>query len=90
MRWCVIVVVASLLPLPALAAKCDWCGCRGGPGYRMPNGKCAGRRALRRVCGDPPSTRCTFEGGPDGPVLRRPQAAPGQPVQPKQQQERRK
>lgn len=23
---------------------CRGCGCRGGAGYRLPNGKCAGRR----------------------------------------------
>jgi len=23
---------------------CSGCGCRGGPGYRLPNGKCASRR----------------------------------------------
>jgi hypothetical protein len=42
---------------------CDWCGCRGGPGYRAPNGQCVGKAALYRVCGNPPTTKCTYEGG---------------------------
>lgn len=41
---------------------CRGCGCRGGPGWRGPNGRCVGYRALDRVCGVPPTTRCTYEG----------------------------
>jgi hypothetical protein len=37
------------------------CGDSGGPGYRGPNGKCVGWEVLGRVCGCPPSTRCTPE-----------------------------
>jgi hypothetical protein len=37
------------------------CGDLGGPGYRGPNGKCVSWEALGRVCGSPPSTRCTDE-----------------------------
>jgi hypothetical protein len=37
------------------------CGDRGGPGYRGPDGKCVSWEALGRVCGSPPTTRCTGE-----------------------------
>ena len=35
------------------------CGDRGGSVYRGPDGKCVSWEALDRVCGSPPSTRCT-------------------------------
>ena len=38
------------------------CGCRGGPGYRGPDGKCVGWVNIGRVCGSPPTTHCTPEG----------------------------
>lgn len=57
-------------PLPTRPATpvgsemaCKGCGCRGGPGYRGPNGKCVGWDDLIKICGDPPMTRCTKEGG---------------------------
>ena len=40
------------------------CGSRGGPGYRGPNGKCVGWAQLHKVCGQPPTLNCTYE-GPD-------------------------
>lgn len=43
---------------------CRGCGCKGGPGYRGPDGRCVGFKALTRVCGDPPTLRCTFENAP--------------------------
>ena len=53
------VVAAAMLFLPAIADAA--CGERGGPGYRGPDGKCAGWANLRKVCGSPPSTNCTPE-----------------------------
>ena len=43
---------------------CHGCGCKGGAGYRGPDGKCVGFRNLDRVCGVPPETRCVFENAP--------------------------
>lgn len=43
---------------------CKGCGCKGGPGYRGPDGKCVGFKQLTKVCGDPPDLRCTFENAP--------------------------
>lgn len=33
------------------APPCRGCGCKGGPGYRGPNGRCVGWKELARVCG---------------------------------------
>ncbi|WP_377288447.1 hypothetical protein [Rhizobium sp. SG2393] len=43
---------------------CRGCGCKGGPGYRGPDGRCVGFKALDKVCGIPPETHCTFENAP--------------------------
>jgi hypothetical protein len=44
---------------------CSGCGCRGGPGYRSPDGHCVGFRELSRVCGPNPTSVCTFENAPN-------------------------
>ena len=68
-----LFVFAALLasvPSPAAWAACPerppckGCGCKGGPGYRGPDGRCVGFKALDRVCGIPPETRCRFENAP--------------------------
>ncbi len=46
------------------ALACSGCGCRGGPGYRGPDGRCVGFANMARVCGDPPETRCVREAAP--------------------------
>ena len=56
-----IVTIVPLLVGTAHAQGCSDCGCRGGPGYRGPDGKCVGWAALNRICGTPPTTRCTAE-----------------------------
>jgi len=53
---------AVSLPAVGLADACSGCGCRGGPGYRGPSGRCVGWSEIGRTCGDPPTTRCTPEG----------------------------
>ena len=71
------VVSLSWLPVEAVPAAepllvagcperppCRGCGCKGGPGYRGPDGKCVGFRNLLKVCGNPPETRCVFENAP--------------------------
>ena len=57
-----LIIVVALLwatTLPSWAT----CGDRGGPAFRLPNGKCAAWKDLDRTCGSPPTTRCSFEGG---------------------------
>ena len=44
----------------ATAVQAD-CGDRGGPGYRGPNGQCVSWVSIGKVCGCPPTTRCTAE-----------------------------
>jgi hypothetical protein len=64
------LVLATTGAAPADAAgcperpACHGCGCKGGPGYRGPDGQCVGYRDLERVCGDPPTSRCVFENAP--------------------------
>jgi hypothetical protein len=54
-------VLALWLCIESVAA-CEGCGCRGGPGYRGPDGHCVGWAKLNKVCGTPPTTRCAYEG----------------------------
>ncbi len=62
------LVAAPVAPSHARCPErppCKGCGCKGGPGYRVDaTGKCAGFKALKRQCGDPPTLRCTFENAP--------------------------
>jgi hypothetical protein len=51
-----IALVAALSFVPGIAF-----GACGGPGYRGPDGRCVGWAALARVCGSPPSQKCTAE-----------------------------
>jgi hypothetical protein len=62
-----ITVAASFLMALMFATNavadsfCTGCGCEGGPGYRGPNGKCVSWMSIGKVCGSPPSQRCTAE-----------------------------
>lgn len=80
LRICVLSFALASLVITEAAARCNWCGCRGGPGYRAPNGKCVGHKALKRVCGDPPTLRCTYEGGGMGLANMTEKAIPDQPL----------
>ena len=40
---------------------CSGCGCKGGPGYRGPNGQCVNWAQLIKVCGPAPHDGCTRE-----------------------------
>ena len=81
------MLLLVLLPLPADAAgcperpQCEGCGCKGGPGYRGPDGKCVGFRALDKTCGVPPTTRCVFENAPGTGENRDCALAPGNKLQ---------
>jgi hypothetical protein len=62
MRFVFALTACLLLAGGTAAEACQGCGCRGGPGYRGPNGSCVGWKQLNKVCGSPPTTRCTAEG----------------------------
>jgi hypothetical protein len=59
----IVLMALSLIGLIAVSASVAEaaCGERGGPGYRGPNGKCVSWEAVGRVCGSPPTNRCTAE-----------------------------
>jgi len=42
-------------------ARCSGCSCRGGPGFRSPNGRCVGWKDFVRICGPAPHTLCKDE-----------------------------
>jgi len=54
------MMVAAVLLILTQRALAD-CGDRGGPGYRAPDGHCVGWAELRRICGNPPATKCNPE-----------------------------
>ena len=45
----------------ACQASCQGCGCKGGPGYRGPDGRCVGYADILSKCGPPPHARCRKE-----------------------------
>ncbi|EIZ84862.1 MAG: hypothetical protein CL858_28160 [Cupriavidus sp.] len=59
------VLAAALLLISCTAAaaacQCTGCGCKGGPGFRGPNGRCVSYKQLDKVCGSPPTSKCVFE-----------------------------
>ncbi len=65
---CALAFGFAILLVPAVPAgaacperpACRGCGCKGGPGYRAPDGRCVGFRSLDRICGVPPETHCVF------------------------------
>jgi hypothetical protein len=61
MRFAVILALACWVGAAA-AQVCSGCGCKGGPGYRGPNGRCVGWAGIGRTCGSPPTLRCAAEG----------------------------
>ena len=70
--FALIAVSLSFTPLPQANAAgcpqlppCSGCGCRGGTGYRAPDGHCVGFRELSKVCGADPAKVCRFENEPN-------------------------
>ena len=64
-----MVGVLILFSLPALAPafaddarRCQGCGCKGGPGWRGPDGLCVSKASLAQTCGSPPAAPCKQEG----------------------------
>lgn len=63
-----ILISFAFLPFPgpstALAddaCRCKGCGCKGGPGWRGPDGFCVSQSKLADICGSPPGTPCKQE-----------------------------
>ena len=43
------------------ACRCKGCGCKGGSGWRGPDGSCVSKAKLAEICGMPAGTPCTQE-----------------------------
>jgi hypothetical protein len=43
------------------ACRCKGCGCKGGPGWRGPEGTCVSQAKLAEICGSPAGAPCTQE-----------------------------
>ena len=70
MRTAITIFLVIALSSATTALACTGCGCRGGPGYRGPNGQCVGWARLNKICGNPPTTRCTAEGPAHPPTAK--------------------
>jgi hypothetical protein len=58
----VLILLAFLAPAVAEeACTCKGCGCKGGPGWRAPNGYCVSAAKLTKICGSPPGEPCKQE-----------------------------
>ena len=77
---CGTVFWLLFLIAPASSESCGWCGCKG-PGYRGPDGHCIGWKQFARICGNPPSAHCKYEGNKNGPASKdsTSQSAPNSP-----------
>jgi hypothetical protein len=56
-----------LSPVAAVAqedCRCKGCGCKGGPGWRGPEGTCVPEAKLAEICGTPAGTPCRLEAAP--------------------------
>jgi len=58
----------ALLSPPAISVafaqetcRCKGCGCKGGPGWRGPEGTCVSQAKLAEICGSPPGAPCVKE-----------------------------
>jgi hypothetical protein len=59
-----LVFLAPAAPISAIAQEactCKGCGCKGGPGWRGPEGTCVSKAKLTDICGSPPGEPCTEE-----------------------------
>jgi hypothetical protein len=46
------------------ACRCKGCGCKGGSGWRGPDGLCVSQSKLEAICGSPAGTPCKQEAAP--------------------------
>jgi hypothetical protein len=61
-----LVFLASIVPASADDCRCKGCGCKGGAGWRGPDGACVQKAALNQVCGTPAGAPCKHEAGGAG------------------------
>jgi hypothetical protein len=64
MRSSIVFVLPLFLSVLAASAyaddacRCKGCGCKGGPGWRGPDGTCVSKSALAETCGSPAGAPC--------------------------------
>jgi len=64
-----VLVLFSLIAMPIVvpaaaaddACRCQGCGCKGGAGWRGPDGSCVPRASLAQTCGSPAGALCKQE-----------------------------
>jgi hypothetical protein len=63
-----ILISLGFIGLPAPSTgfaqevcRCKGCGCKGGPGWRGPDGYCVSQAKLAEICGSPPGGACKQE-----------------------------
>jgi len=56
-----IHLIAGALGGVRLVCRCKGCGCKGGPGWRGPDGTCVSTAKLAEICGSPAGTPCKQE-----------------------------
>jgi len=67
----IIMISLLFLAIPApstafadTACRCKGCGCKGGSGWRGPDGTCVSTAKLEEICGSPPGAACKQEAAP--------------------------
>jgi len=63
----VLILFLVLAATPALAddaCRCQGCGCKGGTGWRGPDGARVPRASLAQTCGSPAGAPCKQENAP--------------------------
>jgi hypothetical protein len=55
------LLVTMSVAYPDDACRCKGCGCKGGPGWRGPDGTCVSKSALAETCGSPAGAPCKQE-----------------------------
>ena len=65
------LITVSLVSPPAVSTvlaqescRCKECGCKGGSGWRGPDGYCVSQAKLGEICGSPPGAVCKQEAAP--------------------------
>ena len=72
MRFVFLLLLTCGAAAPAIAQTCSGCSCKGGPGFRLPNGHCSSWKQTERFC----DGTCY----PAGTVDERPPPAPRPPI----------
>ncbi len=59
-----VAVPSSSTAFADAACRCKGCGCKGGSGWRGPDGTCVSTGKLEDICGSPPGAACKQEAAP--------------------------